>query len=213
MANIPQPYRPAVIFLSFVIAVLSFSPPALAQGRAGQSLTWTREPALSKHDLGRIQRVLVVTYSDANVASQFCEDVLAVELMAARISVVSREKRDREQLLRLVEIEESGDTGQGKATKPKDKLADLFAVGESTQADALIVVTLVADTVQQNVFDGAPNRVSEVRNSLSVHLASVTVVEVGTGRLFLAGFVGYATGASLLRAAQDIGQGLVQQLR
>jgi hypothetical protein len=160
-----------------------------------------------------MQRVLVVTYSDANVASQFCEDVLAVELMAARISVVSREKRDREQLLRLVELEEPGGTEQSKTARPKDKLADLFAVGESTQADALIVVTLVADTVQQNVFDGTPNRVSEVRNSLSIHSASVTVVEVGTGRLVLAGFVGYATGAPLLRAAQDIGQGLVQQLR
>ena len=160
----------AMVFILVASTVMvppgRLAPPALAQDRAGQSLTWTREPALTKQDLARIHRVLVVTYSDATVASQFCEDVLAVALMTSRISVVSREKRDREQLLRLVELEEPTGGEQRKATRPQDKLADLFAVGESTQAHALIVVTLVTDAVQQNVFDGTPHRVSEVRTSL-----------------------------------------------
>jgi hypothetical protein len=208
--------------ITAVVILLSFVSLAQAQDTLHGAFTWARDPALARHDLTKIQRVLIVADSDVTVASQFCEDVLAVELMASRISVVSREKRDREQLLKLVEFQERTDeqSQSSRDSAPKSairkvshSLADLVAVGEVTKADALIVVTLVADTAQQNFYNGDPVRVVEVRDDLSVRASSVTVVEVGTGRLLLAGFVGYPNGTPLLKAARDIGQGLIKQLR
>lgn len=200
-----------VVMLLITVMVLTLPRfTGVPQAQTLQPITWASEPTAAKGDLAKIRRLLVVADVDISIASQFCEDAIAVELMAAKISVVSRGERDREQLLKLVELGEDAE----KATKrSRDKRADLLAVGEATKADALVVVTLVATTAQLNVYASDPLRITEVRNELAVRASSITVVEVSTGRLLLAGVMASPNGTPLTQAARDIGQGLVKQLR
>ena len=78
---------------------------------------------------------------------------------------------------------------------------------------SLVLMTLVADSVQTNVVETDTGRVQEVRTGVVVQSVSVTVVDVKTGRLLLAGMASFKDGVPLSKAAADVGQGLTQQLR
>jgi len=196
------------LFFAFLVAATLCCPTLSQAQQSQQKVTWSLEPSIEKQALAKVQKVLVIASPELGLVSEFFEDVLAAELMASKISVVSREKRDREQLLKLTELDQAD-----AKEKPKKEVVDLLKVGELTQADALVVVMLIADTIQQNVFDTDGARVTAVQPEISVRACSVSVTEVSSGRLLLAGFVGYDAGTSLVKAAQDVSKGLVQQLR
>jgi hypothetical protein len=191
-----------------ITAILLESIPAHAIESYKYSIKWILESAVTKQDLAKVKKVLVSTSSELGLVSEFFDDALSVELMTSKISVVSREKRDQEQLRKLAELDK-----ESNKDKPKEGLVDLLSIGKLMEVDALVVVTLIADTVQQNVFDQNGVRVTAVRPDLLIRACSVTVIEAGSGRLLLAGFVGYEDGTSLVNAAKEVGQGLVQQLR
>lgn len=173
-------------------------------------------------DLKQIRRVLVVAAPELGVEGEFCEDVVSVKMMAAGFGVVSRELREQEQLVRLAKMrkEIEKETKSSEETdkrvigrKPKEGLSDLLTAGQVTKTDALVIINLVADPVQRNIYANDPLRVMEVRNELSVRSSSVTVVDVDTGKVVHAASVNYPDGVSLEKAAVDIGENLVEQLR
>ena len=90
----------------------------------------------------------------------------------------------------------------------KEKQSDLLAVAKITGADSLILVNLVANMLQKNLYATDPLRVTKVMSDVVVQASSVTVVDVRTGSLILSGYVDYPDGTTLLNASKSIGQGL-----
>jgi hypothetical protein len=197
--------------------------PANAQVGRNQSGTmrWSRAPSSTREDFNKIKKVLVIIAPTATLQSQVCEDVLAVEFMSTRIDVVSREKREREQTQQLIEAdrvvksaEQAGESTSAKDSDESNKnIVDILSVAKAMGSHALVTARLLTDTIQRNIYDTESGRVKELRTELLVKAVSVTVVEVEEGNLLLAGFLVYSDGVSLLTAAKEIGEGLVEQLR
>ena len=91
--------KPLIIPVFLLLFFLIFYSPVLTKSEelVHQDIRWSKNLTSSKSEFRNIQKVLILTESEMTIANQFCEDVLAVELMMSKISVVSRELRDREQ--------------------------------------------------------------------------------------------------------------------
>jgi hypothetical protein len=157
-------------------------------------------------------------------------DVVTVGLLDAGIKVVSSENliRVRDRLFQEAEKlnEETGksDSGQQKdsaekpakedqtkQTKKPQPPLDGLAVAKEAGADCIVKITMLAQTIQRNIYDSENKRVIEVRTENRVSLITVNVVDIN-GNIIKVGSLVYGEPVSVATAATELGKVLVQQL-
>ena len=192
--------------------------------QAGRS---TLVKAPNAGSLSPIGRLLIIVQPAGTLHSQVVEDALAAEMMAAGLTLVSREKSQSAEL-KLLEKAAAQEESAAQE-KPEDKAAadeqskeedqekedvSLLGIAKAAGADVIVSVTVLTDVVQRNVFDERAGRVTQVRSEQVVLAVSCTVVRVSDGELLAAGCTDYAgTATTIVPAARHLGAALLKLLR
>ncbi len=171
--------------------------------------------------LSAISKLLIVVQPAGTLHSQIVEDILAAEMMAAALTVISREKSISTELELLEKIEkeakseeDDGKNSESDADENTENESGPLGSARAAGANAIVSVTVLTDVVQRNVYDEKLGRVTEVRSQQVVLAVSCTVVRVSDGALLAAGCTDYSGKATtIVPAARGLGASLRELLR
>jgi hypothetical protein len=188
-----------------VLGLVALLCAATSATRVDASVKCVWSPDGGQKRAGEADTVMVVVLPSGSMEGRLIEDALTVELLAKGTKITGRAKAER--ILRDIEADRRARSSSGEEDGKEaaaDSPASIFDVASKAGAHAILSVTALATQTQTNVYDKTTGRVTEVRTTLSVHMISMTMIDVKTGDVLAAAIGEYAQGVAPSQAAAEL---------